>query len=510
MAHVRALDRIMSKVADQHTSLPDSLYRAEQVRELDRIAIEERGIPGHTLMERAGAAAFYWMHRLWPEAREITVVCGIGNNGGDGYVVARLALKAGLSPRVLQQGDPERLSGDASTCAEAYKQLGGSVEAFAGIPEATDLIVDALFGTGLERPVEGGWAQVLEAMNTHPAPIYALDLPSGLHSDTGQVMGVAVKAEASISFIGLKQGMFTAQGPDYCGQVLFDDLQVPAATYTSISPSAERIDWDGVKHSVIPRTRSAHKGDYGSLLLIGGDVGFSGAIFMAAEAAARVGAGLVRVATRQQHAQSLVAARPEVMWQGVEQAEALAPLLRWASVVVIGPGLGQEAWGKMLFMRAIESDLPMVVDADALNLLAQEPVRKNNWILTPHPGEAARLLNCTVAEIEADRFNAARQIQVKFGGCVVLKGAGTLVVGEDQISVCSDGNPGMATGGMGDVLTGIIGSLWVQGFDNPGRLGVAVHAAAGDLVAHEGERGMLATDLMPVIRQLVNPEIVDV
>jgi len=500
----------MGDIADQKGGLPTALYRAAEVRELDRIAIEEHGVPGRTLMERAGAAAFGQLRRRWPGAGNIAVVCGIGNNGGDGYVVARLALEAGLNPRVLQLGDAGRLSGDALACAKAYADAGGRTQTFRGLDGGVELIVDAVFGTGLERTVAGSWGEALAAMNAHPAPVFALDLPSGLHADTGQVLGVAVEAAATISFIGLKQGMFTGQGPACCGQVLFDDLQVPAAVYAGQGAAAQRIDWAGLKHQLRPRSASAHKGHFGRLLVIGGDTGFGGAICMAAEAAARTGAGLVRVATRQDQARSLVAARPEVMWQGVEQAQALEPLLAWASVVAVGPGLGQAPWGRMMFAQALHSGLPLVVDADALNLLAREPVRRDNWILTPHPGEAARLLGCPVAEIERNRFDAARALQRKYGGCVVLKGAGTLVVDDERTLVCSAGNPGMATGGMGDVLTGIIGGLLAQGLDGPGALGVVVHAAAGDLAAQEGERGMLARDLMPAIRRLVNPEVAGV
>ena len=272
--------------------LPHALYQAAQVRALDRVAIEEYGIAGVTLMERAGAAAFRLLQRNWPQARDITVLCGIGNNGGDGYVLARLAREEGFKVHLLQLGDPARLQGSALDRAEAYRAAGGRVRGFEAIPARTHLIVDAVFGTGLEREVAGRWREMLEAVNRHQAPVLALDIPSGLHSDSGQVLGMAVHAQATISFIGLKQGMFTGLGPSCCGNVYFDALSVPAVIYSSEILSARRLDWQQQAAGLAPRLRSAHKGDFGHVLVVGGASGFSGAARLAAEAAARSGAGL--------------------------------------------------------------------------------------------------------------------------------------------------------------------------------------------------------------------------
>lgn len=499
----------MIRNRQQTDTLPTALYRAEQVRELDRIAIQDFNIPGRTLMERAGEAAFELLNRVRPGVKDITVVCGVGNNGGDGYVVAQLALESGMACRVLQLGDPSKISGDALTCAEAYAEAGGEVRAFDQIQESTELVVDGVFGTGLEREVEGSWRDALAAINAHPAPVVALDIPSGLHSDTGQVLGIAVDAVATASFIGLKQGLFTGHGPDCCGSIVFDDLDVPSEIYKGITPSVRRIDWARERTRLKPRKRSAHKGDFGHLLVVGGDHGYAGAVRMAAEAAARSGAGLVSVATRNAHAAAISVARPELMCRGVETADALAPLLAQATAVAIGPGLGQGDWGQQLLGRVLESTLPIVLDADALNLLAVDPEQSNNWILTPHPGEAGRMLGIASAQVQEDRFDAAQQIQQKFGGTVLLKGTGTLIVTGNQTLLCTDGNPGMASGGMGDVLTGVIGALLAQGFSqvDATTMGACLHGAAADRVALVGERGMLATDLIPQLRKLVNPEV---
>lgn len=491
--------------------LPRALYTAEQVRGFDRQAIERFGIPGLTLMERAGQAAFDLIRRRWPDARRLSVLAGTGNNGGDGFVVARLAREAGLDVRVLQLGDPARLQGDAASNASRWQEMGGDWGPCAGIPAETDLIVDALLGTGLEREVGGQWAEAIVAANTHRAPCLAIDIPSGLHSDSGAVMGVAMRADTTISFIGLKLGLFTGEGPGCAGQVVFGGLGVPAAVYASSILSARRIDWAKQSALLAPRSRTAHKGHFGHVLVIGGNHGFGGAARLAAEAALRVGSGLVSVATRPEHVSALLSARPELMVHGVDDPAALQPILRRASVIAVGPGLGQDDWGRGLWAAAFDARRPLVVDADALRILAMEPVRREDWVLTPHPGEAASMLGLCNAELNADRPGAARRLHQRYGGSVVLKGAGSMVVSEDSVppALCTDGNPGMASGGMGDVLTGVIAGLLAQGMAlrDASECGVSLHAAAADAAAAVGgERGLLAGDVIGQLRSLVNPE----
>ena len=255
------------------------------------------------------------------------------------------------------------------------------------------------------------------------------------------------------------------------------------------------------------RVRASHKGDYGHVLVVGGDHGMAGAVRLAGEAAARTGSGLVSIATRRAHAASITAARPELMCHGVESAHDLRLLLQRASVVAIGPGLGQSAWACGMLAAVLQTRLPLVVDADALNLLAQEPMQCDHWVLTPHPGEAARLLGITAQQIQADRLHAVQALQQRYGGVCVLKGAGSLVCASDAMTLCEAGNPGMASGGMGDVLTGIIAGLLAQGLSlvDAANAGVYIHATAGDRAAQEGERGLLASDLLPQLRRLVNP-----
>ncbi|MBK1649168.1 bifunctional ADP-dependent NAD(P)H-hydrate dehydratase/NAD(P)H-hydrate epimerase [Rhabdochromatium marinum] len=505
--------------------LPYALYRASQVRALDTCAIEHFGIPGTTLMERAGAALWQWLARAWPQAQRLMVLAGPGNNGGDGYVLARLAQQAGRQVQLISVGDYSRLRGAAATAAAAYAETGAKVHAWPDWNDTVDLIVDALLGTGLTRPVSGDLAAAIARANANHAPVLAVDIPSGLSADTGCVLGDAIRAEATLSFIGLKQGLFTGQGPDCTGRIAFDALEVPAAVYASQRPSARRTAWLKERTRIPPRPRTAHKGHCGHLLVIGGAPGLSGATHLCGEAALRTGAGLVSIATHPQHAAWLNLTRPELMVTGVADippavtaqtaapAEPLATLLARSDVLALGPGLGRDAWGRALFdvvMHQPDSRArPLVVDADALNLLAEQPQHRDHWVLTPHPGEAARLLGCNTADIAADRFAAVTELQRCYGGVVVLKGAGTLIAagGLQAPALCSQGNPGMASGGMGDVLTGIIAALLAQGLDaeQAASAGVCLHAAAADQAAAAGERGLLASDVIEQLRAQWQP-----
>jgi len=488
--------------------LPARLYRAASVRALDREAIEGCAIPGATLMERAGAAVCTVLEAAWPAARRVSVFCGTGNNGGDGFVVARRVREAGGEATVVQLGDAARLAGDARLHAERAAAAGVHTLAPERFdPAACDVIVDALLGTGLERAVQGAYRTAIEAVNAAARPVIAVDVPSGLAADTGQVLGAAVRAAATVTFIGVKRGLLTGAAADHCGQLWFADLDLPAAVYAAVPADAERIDLAGERAVLAPRPRAAHKGRFGHVLVVGGERGYAGAARMAAEAAARTGAGLVSVATREEHAGHIAAARPELMAQGVEHGTGLAALARRASVLALGPGLGQASWGRALFAAALEIARPMVVDADALNLLAADPLQRPDWILTPHPGEAARLLGTDTGAVQADRFAAAAAIRRRYGGVCVLKGAGTVVAAGSVPAVCAAGNPGMASGGMGDVLTGIVAGLLAQGLAPAAaaRLGVCLHAAAGDAAAADGERGLLATDLLAHLRRLLDP-----
>ena len=487
-----------------------NLYQAEQVRRGERQAAAQQSLDMYQLMERAGAAVFHELEQGFAQHQHVLVCCGGGNNGGDGYVVARLAREAGYAVTLWHLGEPAQLQGDAARARDTWLAAGGQIlDPGNMIPESVDVIVDALLGTGLSGEVRPEGQRLIAMINKIALPVIAVDIPSGLCADTGKVLGQAVKARLTVTFIGSKQGLWTAQAAGYVGRVQFAGLQVADDFEQIEPPSARLIQAIDVALCLSPRSRSAHKGDHGRIILAGGDQGMGGAIRMAAEAAARAGAGLTAVLTQPDNVLSIITARPEIMalgWQGQDMS---VPRQRqqWADILVLGPGLGQSSWSQSLYSELTKTEKNLVVDADGLNLLSRSPDYKNNRIITPHPGEAARLLGCSVAEVEADRFAAARALQTRYGGVVVLKGAGTLVDDGNQCWVCAAGNPGMATGGMGDVLSGIIGALLGQGLSlaAAARCGVWIHSTAADRCAAEGERGMLASDLFPHIRQLVNP-----
>ena len=492
------------------------LRTVSEVRELERLAIVHGGLPDAELMDRAGRAGFRALARRWPGVRRIAVVCGPGNNGGDGLALARRAREAGLEVRVLRAGDRRRPGPEAGAMHHALRAAGGFTEPFAAAAlRGPGVIVDALFGAGLARTVHGEPAAAIEAMNAAPAPVLALDVPSGLDPDTGRVRGVAVRASLTVTFVARKRGLCTGEGPEHCGGIEVDVLGIPPSIFECVPAAARCLDYDTLperSRHLGPRPRGAHKGSHGHVLVVGGERGFAGAARLAAEGAVRVGAGLVSVAVREVHAAGVSTARPEIMGHGVEEEAALEALAERATVIAAGPGLGREAWGRRMFARVLAlPPRPLVVDADALNhLAAMGPAapRREDWILTPHPGEAARLLGVSAAEVQADRFAAAAAIRGRYGGVCVLKGAGTIVdSGGAPVGVCVNGNPGMATGGTGDVLTGVTAGLAAQGLDlaAAAALGVCVHGKAGDRAARGGERGLLAGDLVAELRGLVNP-----
>ncbi len=460
-------------------------------------------------MRRAGAAAWRALRARWPQARRLVIVCGPGNNGGDGWVVAELAQRDGLAPRVVEIGDASALGPDAAAARSGALAAGvPATRALTALADA-ELIVDGLFGLGLTREVGGEFRAAIEAMNARAdagVPLLALDIPSGLHADTGAVLGVAARATATMTFIGVKRGLVTGAAADHIGELLFDGLGAPASIRDGIAPAARRVT-AATRAALLPRrARSGHKGDHGHVLLIGGAPGYAGAARLAAEAALRAGAGLVSAAVHPGCAALLNLGRPEIMVHAVDEPARLAPLLKRANVVAIGPGLAQSDWSAALLGAVRDGPLPLVLDADALNLLAREAQRREDWVLTPHPGEAARLLGCTTREINADRYAAAAALNARYGGVAILKGAGSLVSEAGRVEVIAGGNPGMGSGGMGDVLTGIVAALRAQGltaFDAASH-GAALHAAAADLAARDGERGLLASDLFAPLRRLVN------
>lgn len=492
------------------STLPLEIYSIEQIRELEKLVISEEGLTPALLMERAGQAAYEALIMMEPEVEDIAVFCGKGNNAGDGYVLARLAAEDGIGVTVYALAPVGELAETAKAAAQACHQAGVDVLPLSEAEDMVevDIIIDAILGIGINGEVVGDALKAIEYINEADANVLSLDIPSGLDANTGSVLGDAVIANQTITFIGLKQGMVTGNAVAYCGKISCDDLGIDEDVVEQVDNSAYRIALREIENFLQPRHLDAHKSDFGQVLVVGGDYGMPGAVRMAGEAALRVGAGLVTVATRPEHIAAVVSNCPELMCYPITEAKDLQPLLKTADVIVCGPGLGQSTWSKDLFKAVLASKKPTVVDASALHLLAASPCTSDNWILTPHPGEAAALLGIDIANVQGDRYAAADALQESYHGVAVLKGAGTIVTADEMLpEVCLDGNPGMASAGMGDVLSGIIAGLLAQELspEDAARLGVCIHANAGDRASEKGERGLLATDLLAELPGLVNP-----
>ncbi len=492
------------------------VWTPEAVRALDGTATSAFGISGYELMGRAAEAVCAAAVERWPDARRWVVLCGAGNNGGDGYVIARLARLAGRAVQVCALADPGQLTGDAAAAWRDFVAAGGATVPFApALLADAGLVVDALLGTGLARPVTGELRATIEAVNAAQRPVVAVDIPSGLDATTGLPCGAAVRADLTVTFVGRKLGLYLGEGPAHAGIVEFSDLGIPPAVVERAGLAGQarlRLFTAGELPRLLPRrTATAHKGNFGHVLIVGGNHGMSGAVRLAGEAALRAGAGLVSVATRPAHAALLPLARPELMCHGVADAAELAPLLARATVVAVGPGLGQDDWARELLAATLATGLPLVVDADGLNLLAAGHRARGNWVLTPHPGEAARLLDATSAAIQRDRLGALQSLRQRWGGTIVLKGSRTLVGGDAGPPwVIPTGNPGMATAGMGDALTGVTAGLLAQAGTAVPAADIAaaaafVHGAAGDAAASGGQRGIIASDLIGQLRPWLNP-----
>ncbi|GHB28221.1 NAD(P)H-hydrate dehydratase [Salinicola rhizosphaerae] len=486
------------------------LYLAEQVRELERrfIAAESDGF---ALMRRAGEAAYQLLRARWPQARRLCVLCGGGNNGGDGYVVAALAAADGLAVDLIALKPVHSLAGDARRAAELAAEAG--VEPVAWHDELTldgEVIVDALLGTGATGAPREPFAAAIEQINAAERPVLAIDVPSGVDVDTGEILAAAVNAAITITFIGDKPGLHTGAALDVVGDVIHDALGTRALDVADVRPVGWLQDRTWLRQALPRRTPNSHKGAHGHVLVVAGAPGMGGAALMTSEMVARVGAGKVSLATDAAHVAASLTRFPEIMARGVRGAPDLAPMIEAANVIAVGPGIGSGAWGEAALASVLSADKPCVVDADGLNLLVKhwQGTRRDDWVLTPHPGEAARLLDCSTAEVQRDRRGAVIALQRRWGGTVVLKGAGTLITDGERLELCPYGNPGMASGGMGDALTGIVAGLLGQlgEPDLAARIGVMIHALAADAAAADGgERGLLASDLASYARLLANP-----
>ena len=483
------------------------LYDAAASRAIDACAIADSGVSGYALMQRAAEAAFACLLQSFPGVKSVTVCCGKGNNAGDAYLVALRAHQLGIHTQVFAlvapadlQGDGERAYLDASAGGVAVSVAQSADD----ITPTGEVIIDGLLGTGIEGAPRQPFASCIEKLNTSGRKILSIDLPSGVNADTGAVAGAAVRADVTLSFITRKIGLYTGDGVSHAGLRLYDDLGVPDEMYTS--PGVPQLFWDA---GVLPGLdANTYKHRQGHVVVAGGDTSMPGAVSMAAQAALRVGAGMVTVITQPQHATAIVARTPEVMVVPAQTPRA-QEVIAACSLVVLGPGLGRSDWSEALYDLVEQSDKPTVLDADGLFWLA----RRGAWqggplVITPHVAEAARLLNCPAAEVQQDRLSACQALHGQYGCHGVLKGAGSVVFDGAQLAVCAHGNPGMATAGMGDVLSGIVAGLLAAAPQQTAAClsaAVALHSAAADeAVLETGERSLIATDVIAQLPGLLH------
>jgi len=461
-------------------------------------------------MEKAGNSAFEYAQQTWPLAQHWLVLAGKGNNAGDGYILACLGRQAGLKVQVHALDPSDELVGDARIARQKWLDNGGKIQSMEHLPiHGPDLIIDALFGTGLNRLLDDKLQALIAQINNSHLAVFSLDIPSGLNAETGQPMPVAIKACNTMTFVALKPGLVTAQGKSFCGELVTHTLDINSAFEKHATSCARLINFKQLP-PLPPRDPYSHKGNFGRLLCIGGNLGLPGAIRLSAEAALRSGAGLVKVLCHPDTQQLVVQGRPELM---LASDTDIKQQLAWADAIVLGPGLGQDDWAKKIYLQLQtylqQNSKPLLIDADGLQLLSQSsmPSLNQQCILTPHPGEAAALLQMTNQQIEQNRYQAVHTLQHKYACAVLLKGAGSLIHDGQQLWVCEHGNPGMATGGMGDVLSGILGALLAQGMPAQQAIvyGTCLHSFAADLSAQQnGQRGMLASDLYAFLPQFIN------
>ena len=495
-------------------SISEWSFTVEKVKSIEARAVHSLGLSITNLMERASEAVWKEVERKFGVPREITIFCGSGNNAADGYLVAALAAAKSVRVTIIEVGARQKQNAEVVHARSIAAKLAvdfNSLDIEFKIKDG--VIIDALIGTGLRNKMGSNYVEAIEIINESKVPVVAIDVPSGLDANTGDVPDLAVKADLTVTCVALKRGMMTGKASAYCGEIVLDSLKIPRAIHNIETSDSKLLQLDYLLERLPERSKLAHKFQFGHAMVVGGEFGFGGAAIMAAQSCAQTGAGLVSLCCRAEHIGAMLARQPEVMAHGVASGQDLEPLLDTATVLIVGPGLGRSAWSEQLLQKSLSAGRPMVVDADALNMIAEGGLKINfselSWIITPHSGEAAKLLGTSAGIVERDRFSAIKALQKKYSATVILKGPGTLVVG-DQVTgprICPYGNAAMATAGMGDLLAGIVGSLIAQGMplELAAELGCCIHSRAADLaVDRSGQLGLTATDTLSFLRAILN------
>jgi len=490
------------------------VYRTDEIRRIEALA--QLSPEAVHLMERAGLAAGELARELMADSRKpVLVLAGPGNNGGDAFVVARHLRQGWYRVDLVFTGERTKLPADAAAAMDAWEASGGKT--LTEVPhapvDAYGLIVDGVFGIGLERPLSGRYAELVATVNASAVPILALDIPSGLHADSGRVLGRAVRARHTITFIALKPGLLTLDGPDHCGKLHVRALGLDPTS--SLPPSGTTIGSEVISTVLPPRGLNSHKGTFGSIGVVGGAGGMTGAALLAGRAALKFGSGRVYVGFLASDAPSLDPSQPELMLRRAEDVLTLSAL----NCVVLGPGLSQSTEAMRCVEQALRLESPLVIDADALNLIGAHPrlqklcaAREAATVMTPHPAEAARMSGASVAEIQSDRVQAALGLAQHYRAITALKGVGTVVaIPDGRYHINTSGNPGLASAGMGDVLSGMLGALIAQGASAPVATCAAVHlhGLSADCRYRElgGPIGMTASEVADDARSILNAAI---
>ena len=499
------------------------LYTAKETKKIDNLAIKEKEISGYSLMQRAAEFALDVILKEFGPLEELVIFCAKGKNSGDGFLLGSLAKEFGLNVTIVTCCPSKEIKGVSS---KAFKEMKASKARIISINSIGKLkvsrkavIVDALIGTGIKGNLRKNIKDSILALNRlgTKLPVVSLDIASGVNPDTGEVKDICVYADITITFVAQKRGCFTSIGKKVSGEVMYSDLEIPKKLFTKVTATSSIVNFEEYIDKVVYREQDAHKGNFGHVLVIGGDRGLGGAGLLASKAAVYSGAGLTSLVTRPEHVNASLVSCPEVMVKGVNSGQDLEEHLIKPTVIAIGPGLGQTAWSEQMIQRvfweAEKREVTVIMDADALNLIPKLKLSSKlprRLVLTPHPGEAATLLNTNVETIESDRFAYSAKIQKKFNATVVLKGSGTVIChqknGVQQWGICNAGNPGMASGGMGDVLTGIIAGMIAQGLTakEACEVGVDLHAKAADQASFDlGEVGLTPSDVIEELRYLL-------
>ena len=499
------------------------LYTASETRKIDNLAIKAKGISGYSLMQMAAEFTLDVILREFSPVEELIIFCSKGKNSGDGFLLGSFAKEFGLEVTIVMSNTSNALKGVSRKAFEEMKDAKVKIISTKSVEKLKvsnkAVIVDALIGTGLKGNLRKNIKESILALNKLGVklPVLSLDIPSGVNPDTGDADDIAVYADITATFVAQKRGCFTSVGKKFSGEIIYSDLEIPKNLFSKITSTSYVVDYEDSISKVVYREQDAHKGHFGNVVIVGGDRGLGGAGLLSSRAAVYSGAGLTSLVTRPEHVSASLVSCPEVMVKGVDSGQDIEEHLVKPDVIAIGPGLGQSAWSEQMIQRvfweAEKRDVSVIMDADALNLLTKLKLSSNlpkRLILTPHPGEAARLLNTSVAVIESNRFSAAAKIQKKFNATVVLKGSGTVIChksgGTQKWGICDSGNPGMATGGMGDVLTGIIAGLLAQGLTlkEAAEAGVDLHAKAADQASLEfGEAGLTSSDVINELKYLL-------